>query len=96
MNVLWVGDVSVNCFRSRAIRGLDSVGNPVQRTDAAAADRVGGHIESRAEFDGGRTIENCLQIVAGLESPDGLVEETRADRAVGFDYCRRPGRVAQG
>jgi hypothetical protein len=85
MNVLPVSNVCVNRF-----------GIPVQRADALAADRIGGHIESRSEFDGGRTIENCLQIPAGLESPDGLVEETRADSAVGFDYCRCPGRVTHG
>ncbi len=66
---------------------------PMQRTDAAPANRVGGDIELPPEFHSGITVDDFDERLL-VNVADGPMEEARAHRTVGFDDRRNPGRVA--
>lgn len=65
----------------------------VQGAHALAADRIPANVQLAAEGDGLLAVDDLLQRLF-VRIAVRCVEETGADRAVGLDHRRDPGRVA--
>ena len=67
----------------------------MQGANALAADRIRVHIETRAERNGGRPIQDSEKPVS-VKAADRAVEKAGAHGAIRFHNGRDPGSIAAG
>ncbi len=84
---------SIRFVTLRISRGWSEVARKVERANTIAAHGIGRNIESLSEGEGLRAVQDFMQRPM-LETTHRLMEEAWANRSVGFDDGRHPGRIA--